>query len=464
MIAEKFDGAQERRVLIGMIVDVSVVSKIATKWKKDGLFANRWANLVGSWAVEFFNRYGKAPGKAIEGLFESWCDEVSDKETAAIVESFLTSLSGEYVALRKEANSQYTLDLASTLFDRIALQKHAETIQGYVDRGDLDKAKKKAEAFLPIAINASSGIDVLQDLSALELAFIEKKDPLINYPGDCGKFFEDVFEHDSFVSFLAPEKRGKSFWLLDAAWRGMKQRKKVAFFSVGDMSQSQVLLRLAARAANRPVQGKNIKFPVKLTPPRDGSSLEVIFEEREYAEAMSVVEAKKAFQRAAKTLKTNNSLFRLAVHPNSSINVLGIQSQLETWDKAGWIPDIVIIDYADILASINGSAETRDQINATWKALRALSQSRHCCVITATQSDAASYNAEIISRSNFSEDKRKLAHVTAMIGINQNKEEKELGVMRLNMIARREGEYLESKCVYVAGCLAVCNPVVLSAK
>ena len=82
--------------------------------------------------------------------------------------------------------------------------------------------------------------------------------------------------------------------------------------------------------------------------------------------------------------------------------------------------------------------------------------------MTATQADAASYKQDTIDSSNFSEDKRKLAHVTGMVGINSSEAEKEFGLQRLNWIVLRESDFNSSRCVHVAGCLDVGNPAILS--
>jgi hypothetical protein len=63
---------------------------------------------------------------------------------------------------------------------------------------------------------------------------------------------------------------------------------------------------------------------------------------------------------------------------------------------------------------------------------------------------------------NFSEDRRKLDHVTGMIGINQRPEEEENEVVRLNWVNRREEKAPERKVVYVAGSRDCCNPCVVS--
>jgi replicative DNA helicase len=161
-------------------------------------------------------------------------------------------------------------------------------------------------------------------------------------------------------------------------------------------------------------------------------------------------------------VKSKKSYLKLSCHPNSSISVKGIEGILQTWERVDWIPDVVVIDYADILAPLDGKADTREQINQTWKALRGMSQKLHCLVVTATQADAASYKVDTLTRSNFSEDKRKHAHVTGMVGLNQTKEEKLNGVLRLNWLDLREAEYTEYRCVHVAGCLALASPAMKS--
>jgi hypothetical protein len=83
-------------------------------------------------------------------------------------------------------------------------------------------------------------------------------------------------------------------------------------------------------------------------------------------------------------------------------------------------------------------------------------------VVTATQADAQSYVASTLGKSNFSEDKRKLAHATAIAGINQTDDEKQFQIQRLNWIVLREQEFHTFKCLHVAGCLAIAQPAIKS--
>jgi hypothetical protein len=171
-------------------------------------------------------------------------------------------------------------------------------------------------------------------------------------------------------------------------------------------------------------------------------------------------------QRALKKINGGSKKFAdeplmLEVYPMNSISVNGIKSSLQNWSRLGWVADVCVIDYADILAPLFGGSgvDSRHQVNATWQALRSISQEFHNCVVTATQVNAASYDKETLDRSNFSEDKRKNAHVTAMIAINQTPDEKAKGQQRLNIIQLREDYFDPTEELLVAGCFAIVNPV-----
>ena len=153
---------------------------------------------------------------------------------------------------------------------------------------------------------------------------------------------------------------------------------------------------------------------------------------------------------------------KLSCWPNDTINVSGIRDELSLLEREGWVADVIVIDYADILAPPAGVTEFRHQQNKTWQQLRSLSQEKHALVITATQSDAKSYEVRTVTRKNFSEDKRKMAHATGIIGLNQQPAEKDQGVMRLNWVVRRDAYANEWNCVHVAGCLVISNPAVVS--
>ena len=152
---------------------------------------------------------------------------------------------------------------------------------------------------------------------------------------------------------------------------------------------------------------------------------------------------------------------RLSTHYNTSINVAQINSQLDVWEHfEGWKPDVIVIDYADILApepEARGK-DKRQEIDITWRALRRLSQQRNALVITATQADADSFTAQLLTNKNFSENRQKFDHLTLCVGLNQTDAEKPRRYKRCNIIAARTGAFDPMRQVVIPICLEIGNP------
>jgi len=461
MKIEQASGKEERSILIGMIVDKHVLGRVASRWDSH-LFETRWANTISELCVKYFQRYKDAPAKQIQSLFEAWSSETRDKEATGLIGKFLASLSDEYEQLEKESNSPYLIDLAGRHFNQVKLKRLARRIEGHIDQGKIENALRAVSDFgTGVHIGAQATVDVFNDLEALSRAFSERAEPLITLRGDLGKFFGRSLQREGFICLMGPEKRGKTAWLVYLSTEAAKQRKKVAFFAVGDESEEEMMLRFSVLVSKHSLFPDTFNYPTSLK--YEGKKIEVEHEEWEFEKPLSERQAKRAFSRLkSERIKSQKEYLRLSVHPNSSLSIEMIDDLLTQWETEGFVPDVVVVDYMDILLETGGSSDARDRINATWKAFRGLMQKRKTLGLTATQANAASYKEGLLSRANFSEDKRKLAHVTGMVGLNQTKEEYGKEIMRLNWIVRRGFRANPKHVCHCAMCLEIANPAVLS--
>lgn len=451
----------ERRVISGMITDVAVLARIDPHW--DGsLFTSSYVNTIGTWCIRYFRKYNKAPGEQIVTIFSSWQEQRErDPGTIKLIDALLRRLSEEWERA-EPATSEYIIDLSRELFNRNRLLRLAENVQDAIEAGHDDQALAEATKWNSIELGMGTGIDVFQDADAIRRAFESESETLIKYPGDLGKFFGGAFQRGGFVSLMGATGRGKSFWLMDLGYRGMLQRHKVAMFQIGDMTEAQVYRRFLSRVSRRPWRPATIRYPVDMLRTPDGYRLQ--HQEREFKEPLDYADAKAAVDKMLqKQMKSQRSYMKLSVHSAGSLSVSGIADTLNNWDRLGWgVPDICVIDYADLLDRPAGFEPGRDSINENWRALRALSQELHCLVVTGTQSDAKSYDATVMRRGNFTDDRRKNDHATAIFGITATDTDQEDGIFRVNCVKNRNEAYQESSCVYVASCLGLANPAVLS--
>jgi len=465
MKVTRTDAGPAKRILAAMVTDDSVCGRIAAHWDSAGLFAGKWENLVGGWCARYYKKYGKAPGREIESRFATWAADSKDAATVELVESFLGVLSDEYEK-RGTDNPDYIVDLAAQHFNRERRRRLADGILADIADGADAKSDERLAKYNRIELGAGAGIDVLRDADALKAAFADAGEDLVVYDEGLKYFFEGVLVRDAFIAFQAVAKKGKSYWLLDMAWRAMLQKRKVAYFECGDNSQNQIMRRFAVRAAQRPAKktrrGDPVLFPTFLEHDPNGRKCSVSFKRGRFKTPLDYATAKRAMERITGDLGGREPLLRLSCHADGTINVPGVTGVLEAWDRQGWTPDIVLLDYADLLAPISTNLDRLHQIEETWAALRALAMQRHCLVVTVTQAKAAAIKAETIGAEHFSGNQLKMAKVTAFIGISQTAAEKRMGVCRLNYFQRREGDFDTEKVCYCAGCLAVANPAVKS--
>lgn len=473
MKIETVDGGRERHVLIGMITDKTVLGRIASKWKEGGLFLSPYANLVGKWCVDHFTEYNDAPGNGIESIFETWDEKgTGDNATRELVCSFLSNLSGEYER-ENSPSADYMVDMAESLVNEVAVRKLKDSLESCVNAGDIKKAFAKIERFNKIELGASGGSFMLNDDEVVKSVFNQEVNySLIQWKDKAlAQFFGSMLARNSFVVVTAKEKSGKSFLLQEISYQAILDRKKVAFFEVGDMTEDQIGIRFLSRIAKRPFESQTGKWPYTVRRPiaaeiEVGVKPEILKVERKdrvFEYPLDSSDAIRACQSLIKDkVKSNNPYFYLHCSPAGTMTVSNIREHLNKLELHGFFADIVVIDYVDLLAPPPGFRDLRDQINETWQQLTKLRQEKHCLVLSATQASASSYNTRTVTMNNFSNDKRKHAHVTAMIGINVVGEEKEREVIRLNCFVKRKGKFNPYRCLHAATCLDLCNPLAIA--
>jgi len=455
MRTTSYEGTDLRRVLTAIIVDPVVCGRVASQWTSEGLFDVDWANWVGKWCVDYFKKYSVPPNGQLTGIFQSWATEtIVAEEVIHAIEKFLQSLSDEH-RHEEPATSDYLLDLSGRYFNKVRLEKAIELAKLELDQGKVEEAHSRFSKLHRVELGLGSFVVPLDDLGVWEQSTQqERRKSLVHYPGAVGYFFGDSFQKGTLFSFMACEKCGKTSWLVDFTYRAVRNRNKVAFFEVGDGDQDEFMINLNMRSSGLPEYDGEYEIP---TGWNDEGELETITEK---LEALTSFDGFSSLKRVCK----NPHALRVSCYPSSTISVEGIDNVLEDWERDNFLPDIVVIDYADILAPPSGFKDKLDQIDETWKQLRRLSQQRHCLVMTATQASASAYKKKgLLGPEDFSGRKTKLGHVNGLMGINVSENERKQQIGRLNWIVRRKMRNRNRRnFVTVAGCFDIGNPVMES--
>lgn len=494
----------ERSIIIGMILSTEFLQRIRKDWDIKFLKSDM-ASRLALWVMEYFDEYNRAPGRDIEPIFYKKSKNL-DKDVAEDIEDILADLSDESGDV--PINVDFLVKETKKLITEEKIRSHIEKVEMLLDRGEIDKAEKLVQDFVPPMDDQEEIVDFSDPriLEQVRHAFKVVSEILIKFPGALGEFWNEHMVRGGFVALLGTEKRGKTFWLLEFAMKALQQGRNVAFFQAGDMNTPQQIMRVSINLTRK--SNKEKYCGLQYEPVRDcvwnqndectkpericrfgvfpGKSDEEIrtqirFDElrdalldnpdytpctecKEYltkrwgcawlkevdvGEALTEDEAVEAFD---EFFIKNKRRMKMATYATGTLTVKYMNAMLDLWAKRdGFIPDVIIVDYPDIMTDHGKYKDNRELQNKIWMGLRAMSQQRNALVVTVTQADAKAYTKEILDAQNFSEDKRKYAHVTAFFGLNQDKygREKEIGIMRINDIVVREGEFHSNHQVHV---------------
>ena len=508
MPTEDVDEFIERRIVIGMIVSTEYLQQVSKYWAPQ-LLESSTARIVAGWCLDYFNHYHRAPQHDLEKIFYAKLQEgavASNK--VEWVESILGSLSDEYI--RGQFNAQYLVDETKKYFHRQNLRNFVTNVHDQLNKGDATRAEQLALSYSPILNGHKTFINPFTKdaRNVVKHAFQEREDPLIRFPKALGTFWNNELIRGGFVALTGPEKRGKTYFLMEFAMRALQDGCNTVFFQAGDMTERQLIRRVGiylAKRSDQPRYCQRILVPtLDCVHNQQDTCKDPLREEGEkgvkaflsngishealvnactkvpnhlpchncdklsgsvwlgWREEVTPLTWKEAYRRFQSFETKYHPRFKLSTYPNDTLTVAEIKSLLHIWERQeSFVADVIIIDYADILAPDPDSTrmEFRHQTNQIWKRLRGLSEERHCLVITATQAPARSYEKETLTMSDFSEDKRKLGHVTLFCGLNQTPDEKKIGLMRLNEIVVRESDFDSMRTVKVLQRLQMGRPV-----
>lgn len=502
-------GIEDEMLLVtGMVVSDRVLRELEPIYKPEWL-DGAWSRRVAGWVWQHWHDYHVAPGQHVQDIYAQAVADGSLPEVEAnLVATFLQRLSDQFANGAGALNEAYILDVAERRFGQRAVAALCDEVRDAAGRGELTEAEALLAGWRRPVRTGGDFVNPLTDAEFLRHAFEDAPEPLFRYGGPLGLLINDLMIRQGFIGVLAPTKRGKSWWLLDFGVQALKAGNNVAYFGTGDMTQEQLGVRLQIRLAGRSNRKRycgvmtvpcldcaanqegRCPLPQRrgqmgLRPANGGTAGEpplyrapegyapctwcarerrgnfhgaAWWRERPAVEPLTWREGLKIAERFAAHCKGRT--MRLQSYPTGTLTMSVVRAKLAQWERRdGWVPDAVITDYADIMAADDKRLEFRHQQNAIWMAHRALSMEHKALVITATQSDAASYTAHTLGLQNFTEDRRKYDHVTGMLTLNQIAEEKRLGIMRVGVLLAREDDFDGAATVNVLAAPALGRPV-----
>jgi len=478
---------REKACIVNLILSTEYCSKVLPVINEDH-FTSKYAGTLISWVSDYYNGYGVAPKLHINEMFEEMGHKL-DEVTYEQVGNVLQHLSD--VADTEIHNIQYLIDTADDLFRERHLALQNKMIEVYLEKGDLVSAEAAANEKYHGIKDAGDKFIHFDDqdfISDCVRDMVMQQDPetaFFRFSGRLGDFIGPI-DAGWFVAFLAPAKRGKTTYMLDAAIDSVRQRKNTVVISL-EMLEKPLMQRYALAVTGiRPEEDtytvmtpimdckknqsgdceKDTRVGSNAIVTDDGlMSYEDVPTWTVCTECRGGKETHKDFVPAAwkipiekktitegdyvKKIHKFNKFFgkygRIIHKSSKSVTVADLRASVQSLrDQENFIVDVIVLDYADLIKPDGGGGIKRHELDDIWEGLRAWGQEEHVLIISASQTNRTSADVLFLRDIHVAEDYSKIAKVDIAIGLCQNDEMKEQGIIHLNKVAHRHREYVQS--------------------
>jgi replicative DNA helicase len=140
-----------------------------------------------------------------------------------------------------------------------------------------------------------------------------------------------------------------------------------------------------------------------------------------------------------KTLDGLDGSLIIKEYPTKTATTNTIRAHLEKLKQQGIMPDMIIVDYADLLRTLSARKEKREELETIYEDLRAIMQENNCVGWTASQTNRTGLNQEIITMQAISEAFNKCFIADFIFSVSRTSEDKQTNGGRIYIAKNRNG-------------------------
>mgnify|MGYP003627858389 FL=1 len=127
-------------------------------------------------------------------------------------------------------------------------------------------------------------------------------------------------------------------------------------------------------------------------------------------------------------------------YPTKTATTNTIRAHLEKLKQQGIVPDMIIVDYADLLRTLSTRREKREELESIYEDLRAIMMENNVVGWTASQTNRTGLQAEIITMQAISEAFNKCFIADLIFSVSRTTEDKQTNGGRIYIAKNRNGQ------------------------
>ena len=451
---EKINTKDEQDIITGMIVSDQYCKNVRQLIKSPYIFQVPQYRKIIQWLIDFYDNYEKAPMNNFKELFYMHQDSIPDNELE-LIEETIKQL--ELQAKNLQSNFSYELyyDKAFIYLGKQNLLELSTKIRSYAERGQITKAEHTISEFTQLKKDIGQGLDPINDPDIEAKLFSLEQNEMFSIPGAIGKAIIGTGRGE-LMGIAGAAKSGKSYLLMEFAKYALIEGLKIAFFSL-EMTDIQCARRFYAnyiRGSFRPITDS------KYVPYIQNNELVYDWIKPHTIEKNDIYIEKNRIK-----LSIGTGGIRFFDTTTSGCTLSDIYQKIDNLKYfEDWAPDVVIIDYADIIESENKSLAKYEQEDEKWKLMkREIAQKRNCFCISASQLTRDALDAKKTGIKHTAGSVRKFDHVSVWLSMSMSELERKAGLARCT-VQGRHGDFDTVDEILLTRCLSIGRPIIDSAR
>jgi replicative DNA helicase len=390
----------QEKIFQGLVSDTVWAAQMA-EIMRPNFFDIEYLSFLTDKYFAYYNKYKCFPtlGLLVNVIKDELADGTDDILKGQIIEFLLRVKANRHpgdIAYVKDK----TLDFCKRQAFKAALEKSVDLIQGE----NFEEVVALMKNAVALGIPHSTGHDFFEDLEARFVRINRMACPTGFKRLDAKDIFSGGLGRGEIGVITANTGVGKSHWLVALGANAMRTGKNVLHYTF-ELSETAVGLRYDSNLCGIP--------------------------SNDVQDHKDMVET---------TYKDKN-LGRLIIkeYPTGSATIMTLRNHIEKLSLKGFTPNLILVDYADIMRSTRTFSDLRHELKLIYEELRNLSMEMNIPIWTASQANRDSAQSNIVGLENMAEAYGKAMVADVVISISRKAAEKSTGQGRLFIAKNRAG-------------------------
>jgi len=347
--------------------------------------------------MDYVNKYNIIPE------YQTLRDIINEKEAEGILKDNLLDLVG-LIEEQRITDKLNVKDISLNFCRKQSLKKGLIDAVDNWEKGDYENISQIISEALKVGEPKSSGHNYIDDVDKRMLK--KHRIPVPAMKGVDSKIGGGLAGGELGI-ILSPTGGGKSMMLVKFACTALEAGKNVVYYTL-ELQESVIGNRIDSCLNGIPI--------------------------KDVFEYTDIIKEKVA------EIKTRGGNLIIKEFPTGGASVNTIKSHLKVLERSGIIPDIIFIDYADIMKAISSFSEKRFALTSIYEGLRGMAMEMNIPIWTASQAGRAAINKDRFSLDTISESLGKAQTADIILGIARPDEEKEKKKATMIVLKNRNGE------------------------